>query len=123
MRFWLLSALLNGLFALVMHFAAPEMVESTAYYAGMIICTLIALVVTWGDPPGLLDRVLIFVVQWGLMAGGLVFFAWGVGYKLGLWGNQDVEGFSSLFDTLLPNIAMLTGILILGVAYLRHMQR
>lgn len=67
MRFWLLSALLNGFFALVMHFAAPEMVGSTAYYAGVIICTLIALVVTWGDPPGLLDRVLVFVVEWGIL--------------------------------------------------------
>lgn len=46
MRYWILVALLNGLFTLVIHYAAPEMFGSTAYYAGVAICALIALVIT-----------------------------------------------------------------------------
>ena len=46
MRYWILVALLNGLFTLVIHYAAPEMFGSTAYYAGVAICSLIALVIT-----------------------------------------------------------------------------
>ncbi|WP_228709993.1 hypothetical protein [Klebsiella pneumoniae] len=46
MRYWILVALLNGLFTLVIHYAAPEMLGGTAYYAGVAICALIALVIT-----------------------------------------------------------------------------
>lgn len=65
MRYWILVALLNGLFTLVIHYAAPEMFGSTAYYAGVAICALIALVISWRDPPGMLDNVLLFLLKWG----------------------------------------------------------
>ncbi len=67
MRYWILVALLNGLFTLVIHYAAPEMFGSTAYYAGVAICALIALVITWRDPPGMLDNVLLFLLKWGIV--------------------------------------------------------
>ncbi|EAB7503656.1 hypothetical protein RZG19_004743 [Citrobacter freundii] len=123
MRYWILVVLLNGLFALVMHFAAPEMFGSTEYYVGAGICALIAMVITWRDPPGMLDNVLLFLLKWGIVASGLAFFIWGIGYKLEFWGehNPDVV-FSSAFDTILPNLAVLSGVLILvsGWVYWRR---
>ncbi|EAX1823542.1 hypothetical protein [Pseudocitrobacter faecalis] len=114
MRFWILIALLNGLFTLVIHYAAPEMFESTAYYAGMAICSLIALVITWRDPPGMLDNVILFLLKWGIVASGLGFFIWGIGYKLEFWGDHNPdEIFSSSLDTILPNLALLCGAMIL----------
>nr|WP_256484287.1 hypothetical protein [Citrobacter meridianamericanus] len=41
MRYWILVVLLNGLLALVMNFAAPEMFGSTEHYVGAGICALI----------------------------------------------------------------------------------
>lgn len=61
MRYWILVVLLNGLFALVIHFAAPELFGSTEHYVGAGICALIAIVITWRDPPGMLDNVLLFL--------------------------------------------------------------
>ncbi|MDO3418100.1 hypothetical protein QWI30_03045 [Citrobacter freundii] len=46
MRYWILVVLLNGLFALVIHFAAPELFGSTEHYVGAGICALIAIVIT-----------------------------------------------------------------------------
>ena len=121
---WLLVALLNGLFTLVIHYAAPEMFGSTAYYAGVAICALIALVITWRDPPGMLDNVLLFLLKWGIVASGLAFFIWGIGYKLEFWGNHNPdEVFTSAFDILLPNLALLSGIVILVSAWISWRQR
>ncbi len=75
MRYWILVVLLNGLFALVMHFAAPEMFGSTEHYVGAGICALIAIVITWRDPPGMLDNALLFLIKWGIVASGLAFFS------------------------------------------------
>ncbi len=63
MRYWILVVLLNGLFALVIHFAAPELFGSTEHYVGAGICALIAIVITWRDPPGMLDNVLLFLFK------------------------------------------------------------
>lgn len=109
MRYWILVALLNGLFTLVMHYAAPEgMFGSTAYYAGVAICALIALVILARS--GMLDNVLLFLFKWGIVASGLAFSVWGIGYKLEFWGDHNPdEIFSSPFDTILPNLAVLSG--------------
>lgn len=124
MRYWILVALLNGLFALIMHVAAPDRVGSTAYYAGGAMCTLIAVVVTWRDPPGRLADVLFFLFKWGVVAASLTFFVWGIGYKLELWGEHNPdELFISYFDTMMPNLAMLTGIVILFGVFLRFRNR
>jgi hypothetical protein len=56
MRYWLLVILLNALFYLIVKHAAPEWHGTTGYYAGLIICTLIAMVITWRDPPGWFDK-------------------------------------------------------------------
>jgi hypothetical protein len=42
MRYWLLVILLNALFYLIVKHAAPEWHGTPGYYAGLIICTLIA---------------------------------------------------------------------------------
>lgn len=124
MRYWILVVLLNGLFALVMHFAAPEMFGSTEHYVGAGICALIAIVITWQDPPGMLDNALLFLIKWGIVASGLAFFFWGIGYKLEFWGNQNPdEVFTSAFDILLPNLALLSGIVILVSAWISWRQR
>ena len=124
MRYWILGVLLNGLFALVIHFAAPELFGSTEHYVGAGICALIAIVITWRDPPGMLDNVLLFLFKWGIVASGLAFFFWGIGYKLEFWGNHNPdEVFTSTFDILLPNLALLSGIVILVSAWISWRQR
>lgn len=124
MRYWILVVLLNGLFALVIHFAAPELFGSTEHYVGAGICALIAIVITWRDPPGMLDNVLLFLFKWGIVASGLAFFFWGIGYKLEFWGNHNPnEVFTSTFDILLPNLALLSGIVILVSAWISWRQR
>ncbi|EEJ8300162.1 hypothetical protein AB5G13_004057 [Salmonella enterica] len=124
MRYWILVVLLNGLFALVIHFAAPELFGSTEHYIGAGICALIAIVITWRDPPGMLDNVLLFLFKWGIVASGLAFFFWGIGYKLEFWGNHNPdEVFTSTFDILLPNLALLSGIVILVSAWISWRQR
>lgn len=85
------------------------MFGSTAYYAGVAICSLIALVITWRDPPGMLNNVLLFLFKWGIVASGLAFSVWGIGYKLEFWGEHNPdEVFSSAFETILPNLAVLS---------------
>lgn len=124
MRYWILVVLLNGLFSLVIHFAAPELFGSTEHYVGAGICALIAIVITWRDPPGMLDNVLLFLFKWGIVASGLAFFFWGIGYKLEFWGNHNPdEVFTSTFDILLPNLALLSGIVILVSAWISWRQR
>lgn len=124
MRYWILVALLNGLFTLVMHFAAPEMFGSSAYYAGVVICSLIAVVITWRDLPGMLDNLLIFLFKWGVLVAGLAFFAWGIGYKLAFWGEHNPDELvSSAFYTMMPNLAVLSGILILLCAWMSLRRR
>ena len=124
MRYWILVVLLNGLFALVIHFAAPELFGSTEHYVGAGICALIAIVITWRDPPGMLDNVLLFLFKWGIVASGLAFFFWGIGYKLEFWGSHNPdEVFTSAFDILLPNLALLSGIVILVSAWISWRQR
>ncbi len=52
MRYWLLVILIDVLFYFIVKHVAPEWYDSTAdYYTGQIICTLIAAVITWRDPP------------------------------------------------------------------------
>ncbi|MGG7955161.1 hypothetical protein PGN61_22910 [Klebsiella aerogenes] len=124
MRYWILTALLSGLLTLIIHIFAPEMVGSPANYGGVAVCALIALVITWRDPPGMLDNVLLFLFKWGIVASGLAFSVWGIGYKLEFWGDHNPdEIFSSAFDTILPNLALLTGILILFGVFLRIRNR
>ncbi len=43
---------------------APEWYDSPRY-AGQIICTLIAAVITWRDPPDWLDGILLGVIKFG----------------------------------------------------------
>ena len=81
MRYWLLVIFLNVLFYLIVKHAAPEWHGTPGYYAGQIICTLIALVITWRDPPGWLDEILLGVMKYGVLSAGIIFFVWGVGYK------------------------------------------
>ncbi|EDO5887634.1 hypothetical protein AB2V43_004404 [Salmonella enterica] len=124
MRYWILVVLLNGLLALVIHFAAPELFGSTEHYVGAGICALIAIVITWRDPPGMLDNVFLFLFKWGIVASGLAFFFWGIGYKLEFWENHNPdEVFTSAFDILLPNLALLSGIVILVSAWISWRQR
>ncbi|HCB1588004.1 TPA: hypothetical protein U3W14_002796 [Escherichia coli] len=124
MRYWILVVLLNGLFALVIHFAAPELFGSTEHYVGAGICALIAIVITWRDPPDMLDKMLIFLIQWGALGAGVAFAVWGIGYQLNLWGEHNSgELVSSVFDTMMPKLAILTGIIILLGVYLRIRNR
>lgn len=124
MRYWILVVLLNGLFALVMSFAAPGIFGSTAYYVGSGICALIALVITWRDPPDILDKTLIFLIQWGALCAGVAFAVWGIGYKLHLWGEYNSNGDSfSISDHFLPNLAILTGLIMMIIGYLRYLRR
>ena len=114
MRHWILGILLYGLFALVIHFAAPEMIGSPEYHIGVGICALIAMTLTWGDPPCMLDNVIIFLFKWGVVASAPALIIWGIGYKLGFWGNNPDEVFSSVFYSILLVMATFASILIIG---------
>lgn len=114
MRCLILVVLLNALFTLLMYFAAPEMLGSTAYYVGSVLCALAAMIITWRDPPGMLDDVILFLFKWGIIVSGLAFFLWGIGYRLELWGDHNPDKvFSSGADSILLNLAVLSGVLIL----------
>ncbi len=86
MRYWLLVILLYALFFLIVRHAAPEWEGTTGYYAGLFICSLIAMVITWRDTPGWFDKVLLGVMKYGVLSAGIIFFVWGVGYKLAILG-------------------------------------
>ena len=124
MRYWLLVIFLNVLFYLIVKHAAPEWHGTHGYYAGLIICTLIAAIITWRDQPGWLNEILLGVMKYGVLSAGIIFFVWGVGYKLAFWGqgNSDAE-FVSAFDVILPNLALVTGVVIAGWGYLRYFRR
>ena len=94
------------------------------YYAGQIICTLIAAVITWRDPPDWLDGILLGVIEFGVLIAGIIFFVWGIGYKLAFWGQHDPNTiYASANDVILPNLALGTGVLIAGWVYIRYLKR
>jgi hypothetical protein len=124
MRYWLLVILMNVLFWLIVKHVAPEWYGSPGYYAGQIICTLIAAVITWRDPPDWLDGILLGVIKFGVLIAGIIFFVWGVGYKLAFWGQHDPNTiYASANDVILPNLALGTGVLIAGWVYIRYLKR
>jgi hypothetical protein len=124
MRYWLLVILMNVLFWLIVKHVAPEWYGSPGYYAGQIICTLIAAVITWRDPPDWLDGILLGVIKFGVMIAGIVFFVWGIGYKLAFWGQHDPNTiYASANDVILPNLALGTGVLIAGWVYISYLKR
>ena len=120
MRYWLLVILMNVLFWLIVKHVAPEWYGSPGYYAGQIICTLIAAVITWRDPPDWLDGILLGVIEFGVLIAGIIFFVWGIGYKLAFWGQHDPNTiYASANEVILPNLALGTGVLIAGWVYNR----
>lgn len=124
MRYWLLVILMNVLFWLIVKHVAPEWYGSPGYYAGQIICTLIAAVITWRDPPDWLDEILLGVIKFGVLIAGIIFFVWGVGFKLAFWGQHDPNTiYASANDVILPNLALGTGVLIAGWVYIRYLKR
>jgi len=124
MRYWLLVILMNMLFWLIVKHVAPEWYGSPGYYAGQIICTLIAAVITWRDPPDWLDGILLGVIKFGVLIAGIIFFVWGIGYKLAFWGQHDPNTiYASANDVILPNLALGTGVLIAGWVYIRYLKR
>lgn len=124
MRYWLLVILMNVLFWLIVKHVAPEWYGSLGYYAGQIICTLIAAVITWRDPPDWLDGILLGVIKFGVLIAGIIFFVWGIGYKLAFWGQHDPNTiYASANDVILPNLALGTGVLIAGWVYIRYLKR
>ena len=124
MRYWLLVILMNVLFWLIVKHVAPEWYGSPGYYAGQIICTLIAAVITWRDPPDWLDGILLGVIEFGVLIAGIIFFVWGIGYKLAFWGQSNSDAvFVSAGDVILPNLALVTGVVIAGWGYMRYFRR
>ncbi|MCM7280099.1 hypothetical protein M8O33_21790 [Enterobacter bugandensis] len=124
MRYLLLVILLNGLFYLIVKHAAPEWHGTHGYYAGLIICTLIAAIITWRDQPGWLDKILLGVMKYGVLSAGIIFFVWGVGYKLAFWGQGNSEAvFVSAGDVIFPNLALVIGVVIAAWGYVRYFRR
>ena len=124
MRYFLIVILLYALFFLIVRHAAPEWEGTTGYYAGLFICSLIAMVITWRDTPGWFDKVLLGVMKYGVLSAGIIFFIWGVGYKLAFWGQHDPNTiYASANDVILPNLALGTGVLIAAWVYIRYLKR
>ena len=124
MRYFLIVILLYALFFLIVRHAAPEWEGTTGYYAGLFICSLIAMVITWRDTPGWFDKVLLGVMKYGVLSAGIIFFIWGVGYKLAFWGQSNSDAvFVSAGDVILANLALVTGVVIAGWGYMRYFRR
>jgi hypothetical protein len=124
MRYWLLVIFMNVLFYSIVSLAAPEWKDTPGYFAGQISCTLIPLVITWRDPPGWIDEVLLSILKYGVLIAGIVFFAWGVGCKLEFWGqhNPDVV-FIGALEQIMPNLALATGVLMAAWGFLKYIRR
>ena len=59
-----------------------------------------------------------------VLSAGIIFFVWGVGYKLAFWGQHDPNTiYASANDVILPNLALGTGVLIAGWVYIRYLKR
>ncbi|MGY7986640.1 hypothetical protein L1R19_28345, partial [Klebsiella pneumoniae] len=55
---------------------------------------------------------------------GIIFFVWGIGYKLAFWGQHDPNTiYASANDVILPNLALGTGVLIAAWVYIRYLKR
>ncbi|WP_228725896.1 hypothetical protein [Klebsiella quasipneumoniae] len=71
-----------------------------------------------------LDGILLGVIKFGVMIAGIVFFVWGIGYKLAFWGQHDPNTiYASANDVILPNLALGTGVLIAGWVYISYLKR
>jgi hypothetical protein len=103
MRYWLLVILMNVLFWLIVKHVAPEWYGSPGYYAGQIICTLIAAVITWRDPPDWLDGILLGVIESGVLIAGIIFFLSGHIVQAGILGAHDPNTICAN-DVILPNL-------------------
>ncbi|MGF8774650.1 hypothetical protein AAGN28_28145, partial [Klebsiella pneumoniae] len=79
---------------------------------------------TWRDPPDWLDGILLGVIEFGVLIAGIIFFVWGIGYKLAFWGQHDPNTiYASANDVILPNLALGTGVLIAAWVYIRYLKR
>ncbi|MCH0622129.1 hypothetical protein KW894_27845, partial [Klebsiella pneumoniae] len=68
--------------------------------------------------------VLLGVMKYGVLSAGIIFFIWGVGYKLAFWGQSNSDAvFVSAGDVILPNLALVTGVVIAGWGYMRYFRR
>ncbi|MED7793144.1 hypothetical protein TB147_17725 [Klebsiella aerogenes] len=120
MRYWIIVVLYNGLFSLAIYFAEPEIFGTPLFYAGMLVCTLISAVITWRDPPCGLDKLLLVLVKWSFLSASVAFFVWGAGYKMGFWGARNPDELASgISDSILPNLALVTGVLVIVGIWLR----
>jgi hypothetical protein len=119
MRFWILLVLFNSLFALVMFLAAPEMPGNIVYYiAGVVICSMIAMVITWHEAIYMPDNLYAFF-KLCILTTALALIVGGLGYKLEFWGDHTTEPGSD-FVAVLPDLVTLAGVLILFVAFVRQ---
>lgn len=97
---------------MIIDFGAPEMFGSKAYYIGGNLC-LVSMVITWHDPPDKLNNVLFFLFKLGVLAAGLAFLSGGWIRTGNLGDHNPDELVSSAFDILIPDMALLAGIVIL----------
>jgi hypothetical protein len=65
------------------------------------------LVITWRDPPGWLNEILLGVMKYGVYADHLLCLGRRVQAGILGQGNSDAE-FVSAFDVILPNLALVT---------------
>ena len=70
------------------------------------------------------DGILLGVIEFGVLIAGIIFFVWGIGYKLAFWGQHDPNTiYASANDVILPNLALGTGVLIAAWVYIRYLKR
>ncbi|WP_182057620.1 hypothetical protein [Pantoea sp. ME81] len=121
MSFWLLAAVLNGIWIGIFRFAFPEVLSLTEYIMGMIICLLLARVMASkaDEPAG--DMLFIVLLKGLIPVTGLGLLAWGTwlsrsGETLPEVANS-ADAVNSSMGASLPYVIMALGVMLLVTGY------
>ncbi|MDF7630688.1 hypothetical protein PUG46_15590 [Erwiniaceae bacterium L1_55_4] len=121
MSFWLLAAVLNGIWVTLFYFVFPHALTPTEYAMGIVICLLLARVMASraNEPAG--DKLAIVLLKGLIPLSGLGLLAWGSWLSRSAEALTDAaesaDAVSSTFGGGLPYIVMALGIMLLVTGY------
>lgn len=121
MSFWLLAAVLNGIWVTLFYFIFPHALTGTEYSMGVIICLLLARAMASkaSEPAG--DRLFIVLLKGLIPVSGLGLLAWGTLLSRsgeGVTGAaESADAVNSTFGGGLAYALMALGIMLLVTGY------
>lgn len=114
MCFWLLAAVLNGIWIGIFQFALPDTLSLTEYTMGIVICFLLARVMASKAEAATGDKILIPVTGLGLLV-------WGILLSISDEAVPEVtdsfEAVNSTMDVWLAYVMMALGIMLMAMSY------